>query len=200
MPIVPDTSTTLLRDLANDPRHVRWTEFVNRYRPMMEAYLRGRFPALDAEEIVAETLIALVEVLKDYRYDPAESGRFHNYLTGILRHKALRIRRANARDEALRERLGAESGDVSAPMDDEAEEESYRQSLFEIALSQFLADESVAPRTKEVFRRVAMAGEPPEAVARSFLIARHAVDQIKSRSIAHLREIVRGLERADDGR
>ena len=85
---VPETSTTLLRQLAADTQHVRWGEFVR--RPMMEDYLRRHFPGLEAEDIVSETLIALVDVLKNYRYAPDETGSFHNYLTGILKHKALR--------------------------------------------------------------------------------------------------------------
>ena len=82
---VPATSTTLRRDLT-DSQHVRWGEFVRRYRPMMESYLRSRYPDLEAEDIISETLTALVGVLKDYRYSPDETGSFHNYLTGILKH------------------------------------------------------------------------------------------------------------------
>ena len=83
---VPDTSTTLLRDVA-DSQHARWAEFLARYRPMMEAYMRAEFRELDADEIIQETLIALVEVLPNYTYDPDEKGHFHNYLTGILRRR-----------------------------------------------------------------------------------------------------------------
>ena len=89
--LVPSTSTTLLRQLAADSQHVRWSEFVSRYQPMMMEYLRVHFPGFEAEDIVSETLIALVDVLKNYRYAPDEAGNFHNYLTGILKHKALRL-------------------------------------------------------------------------------------------------------------
>ena len=64
---------------------------MHRYQPMMMEYLRVHFPGLEAEDIVSETLIVLVDVLKNYRYAPDEAGNFHNYLTGILRHKALRL-------------------------------------------------------------------------------------------------------------
>ena len=91
--MVPDTSTTLLRQLAADSRHVRWGEFVRRYQPMMEEYLRAHYPGIESEDVVSETLVALVDVLKNYRYVPDETGNFHNYLTGILKHKALYRRR-----------------------------------------------------------------------------------------------------------
>ena len=87
---LPTTSTTLLRDLAQDSQHARWGEFVARYRPMMEAYLRERFPHVDVDDAVQETLIALIKSMPVYRYVPEETGHFHSYLTGILRHKALR--------------------------------------------------------------------------------------------------------------
>ena len=190
----PETSTTLLRDLAASAHHARWGEFVARYRPMLEAYMRERFPLVEADEAIAETLIALVDVFGNYRYDPDETGHFRNYLTGILRHKALRLCRQAERQRNLHLRAAAEQV-VQA---DDSENEEYRKALFEIAVRQFFEDESIAPRTKEVFRRTAIRGESPELVAKSFMIDRHAVDQIKSRSVAKLRKFVEALERADD--
>ena len=160
----------------------------------MEAYMRERFPSVEADEAIAETLIALVDVFGNYRYDPEETGRFHNYLTGILRHKALRLCKQAERERDLRDRAAEEP---KAPSDD-PEEENYRKSLFDIAVRQFFDDESIAPRTKEIFRRTAIKGESPETVAKSFMMERHAVDQIKSRSVAKLRKLVEALEKADD--
>ena len=82
---IPTTSTTLLRDIANDSQHARWGEFVARYRPIMEAYMRERFPSLDADDVIQETLIAVCAALPSYRYAPEEKGYFHNYLTGDFR-------------------------------------------------------------------------------------------------------------------
>ena len=93
---VPETSTTLLRDLK-DAQHARWSDFVERYRPMMEAYMRGRFPEVEADDAIQETLVALCRILPDYRYAPDEKGHFHNYLTGILRNKAIRAAKAESR-------------------------------------------------------------------------------------------------------
>ena len=87
---IPTTSTTLLRDIAQDSQHARWGEFVARYRPMMEAFMCERFPSVEADDIIQETLMALCKILPSYRYAPDEKGHFRNYLTGILRNKALR--------------------------------------------------------------------------------------------------------------
>lgn len=197
---IPTTSTTLLRDLARDSQHARWGEFVARYRPMMESYLRERFPAVDADEAVQETLIALIRALPVYRYVPEETGHFRSYLTGILRHKALRAA-ARADRWARRQRAFAGAQTAAAmsrvPPVDADEEARWRQSLLEIALQQLLADASVHARTREVFRRVAVNGEKPDDVAQAFGIARNAVDQMKSRMMERLRTLVRALEAAD---
>jgi len=195
---LPQTSTTLLRELAADSRHARWTEFVTRYEPMMRDYLRVRFPTVEADDVVAETFVALVEVLANYRYDPQETGRFRNYLTGIVRHKALRACRTAEREQRLKAEFQSENAAVSADMEGDEDGEDYRRSLFEIAVSTFFADPTVAARTKEVFRRTAIAGEAPETVARAFQMSRHAVDQIKSRSVGWLRKRIKELEAVRD--
>ena len=207
---IPTTSTTLLRDMANDVQHERWGEFVTRYRPMMEAFMRERFPSLEADDIIQETLIALCKVLPSYHYAPDEKGHFHNFLTGILRNKA----RAALRKEQHQSQFLAEAGwsqftateaggsrlsrpeweGRAAARPDPDDDPSYREALFEIALRQFLADGSVADRTKRIFERTAINGESPESVAAAFKMTRHAVDQAKSRALARLREIVKKLE------
>ena len=186
---IPTTSTTLLRDLAQDSQHARWGEFVARYRPMMEAFMRERFPSLDADDVIQETLIELIRVFPVYRYSPKEKGHFHNYLTGILRHRALRM----MDEEKRRARLVAEMRHVDVEADDTA----WRESLMEIALQQLLADTSIHERTRLVFARVAVNGEKPDDVAAAFGITRNAVDQMKSRLMARLKELIAALEKAD---
>ena len=190
---VPDTSTTLLRNISSDARHCRWGEFVRRYQPMMEDYLKVHFPGLEAEDIVSETLVALADALKNYRYAPDETGRFRNYLTGILKHKALYRRKMaerHAKSVAAFED-SAKSSDDSAPL---AEEQEWKETVFAIAVRQLMADETIQDRTKQVFLRVAINHESPEAVAESFGIKRNAVDQMKSRMMTKLREIVESLK------
>ena len=190
MATVPDTSTTLLRDLAQDSQHARWGEFVTRYRPMMEAFMRERFPSLDAADVIQETLGALCRVLPSYRYAPDEKGHFRNYLTGILRNKALRQLRKDRQQAEIIADLQLTGRTGISPVHMLADDEqSWREALFEIALRQFLADKS-----KRICERTAINGESPEAVAAAFKMTRHAVDQAKSRAMARLREIVKGLE------
>ena len=230
---IPTTSTTLLRDVASDSQHARWTEFATRYRPMMEAYLRERFPSADADDVIQETLVAVWAALPSYRYAPDEKGHFHNYLTGILRNKALRQLGANRRQAEIAEKVreGVPSdGGVRSPVSPERseprkrslevcappstsstsravaprppsgmmadDEQSWHETLVEIALRQLMNDESIQSRTRQVFLRVAVNGEKPDDVAAAFGINRNAVDQIKNRMMPRLQKIVAALEKS----
>ena len=198
MATVPDTSTTLLRDLAQDSQHARWGEFVARYRPMMEAFMRERFPSVDADDVIQETFVALCRILPAYRYAPEEKGHFRNYLTGVLRNKALRVLRQERRQTEIAVDAGIFLQDGRVPARTEEEEKSWRESLFEIALRQFMSDKSVADRTKRILERTAINGESPEVVAGAFKMTRHAVDQAKSRALARIRALMEKLEAMAD--
>ena len=209
--MILETSTTLLRNVR-DAGHPRWPEFVAKYRPMMEAYLKAHFPAVEADDVIQETFAALCGILSGYTYDPDEKGHFRNYLTGILRNKARRALRNINRQTEIKDIVDAHNGRARSPSAPDSfpngragtpaapqsavqdDEQSYREAVFEIALRRFLSDESVADRTKRIFERTAINGESPEAVAAAFKMTRHAVDQAKSRAMARLREIVKELE------
>ena len=197
---IPVTSQTLLRDIAGDSQSVRWSEFVGRYRPMMEAYVHEYFPYLETDDLVQETLIALVEKLPTYKYNPKETGHFRNYLTGILKRKALRVCSQNKRRGEVMAYYRLEprkDSDNPREVSEAEEEKAWRESVYEIALQQLMADDGVQARTKQVFVRTAIKGERPDEVADSFGITRNAVDQMKNRMLEKLRDIVSQLENVD---
>ena len=190
---VQDTSTTLLRDVA-DTQHARWAVFHSRYEPMMRAFIKSRFPSVDADDVIQETFVALARAIPHYTYNPKENGHFRNYLTGILRNKALKALARRQRDSFLNEQAAAEIfGGASA---NEIDYREWRESVYEIALQQLLADESIHERTKQVFVRLAIAGEKPEAVAESLGIPYNTVIRIRKRAIARLRSYVEAMKKA----
>ena len=195
--MTPETSTTLLRDISADAESARWPEFVSRYRPMMQAYLRAHFPSVDADDMVQETLIALAKALPNYRYAPDETGRFRNYLTGILRNKALKRSEKIKRDSALRKSLLVTG--ASGPLQKAADADGkWRKAVMEIATRQLLADSRIHERSKQIFQRLTVDCMAPDAVAAAYGVSRNSVDKIKSRMVERLREIVRALEAAGD--
>ena len=188
---VPVTSVSLLKVLGEDAQSPRWTEFAKKYASTIDGFLFRYFPSVDAEEVVNDTLIALVKKLPLYEYDPDSKGHFRNYLIGIVRFKAMEQLKKSNRDAAHKEALEA-----NAKLSWEYEKQSYSVDLrnwqreaYEAALAQFMADKSISSRDKEIFKRVALKGEPPEAVAEIFSIKRNNVDQIKARMTAKLKKL-----------
>lgn len=189
---IPDTSTTLLRNVA-DSGHARWAVFYARYRPMMAAYLQERFPSLEGEDIIQDTFVALSKILPNYRYDPEEKGAFHNFLTGVLRNKALHALERRNREKSKTERAQRQQlADGSS--EHEQEYLDWQKSLFDVALKQLLADETIQDRTKQVFVETAIKGRVIEEVATSFGVTRHAVDCMRSRMVERLRSLVEELK------
>ena len=189
--MVPVTSISLLKVLGEDSQSPRWREFLRMYASTIDGFLFKHFPTVDAEDVVQETLRALVEKLPLSEYDPDTKGHFRNYLIGIVRFKAIEQLKRRKREADLRAELEA-----NAQFEWECEKQSYSVDLrdwqreaYEAALAQFMADKSISTRDKEIFRRVALQGESPEAVAAIFDIKRNNVDQIKARLVAKLKEL-----------
>ena len=188
---VPVTSISLLKVLGKDAQSPRWTEFANKYASTIEGFLFKYFPTVDAEEVVQETLIALVEKLPLYEYDPDTRGHFRNYLIGIVRYKAIEQLKRRNREAEMKETL-----ETKEQLNWEYEKQAYsvdlrdwRREAYEAALAQFMADPKLSPRDKEIFRRTTLQGESPESVAALFGIKRNNVDQIKARMVAKLKEL-----------
>ena len=189
--MVPVTSISLLKVLGEDSQSPRWREFLRLYASTIDGFLFRHFPTVDAEDVVQETLRALVEKLPLYEYEPDTKGHFRNYLIGIVRFKAIEQLKRRKREADLRAELEA-----NAQFEWECERRSYSVDLrdwqreaYEAALAQFMADKGISTRDKEIFRRVALQGESPEDVAAIFDIKRNNVDQIKARMVAKLKEL-----------
>ena len=190
----PTTSTTLLKQISGAAEHPRWAEFVAKYRPMMEGFMRDRFPGLEADDLIQETLLALMDALPGYVDASEGKGAFHNFLTGVLRHKAL----GALRSEGRRKRLEQRHAEEAAVDGGAAEETAWRETVYAAALEQLLADPSVNARHKQMFVRTALNGEKPADVATSLLATRDAVDQAKKRMTERLRDLVERLECVGD--
>ena len=195
----PKTSRRMLTTLGADFASPRWEQFFAAYEPGLRSYAVRHFPGLDADDLVQDTLLDFVRRLPGYVYDPGAKGAFHAYLVGMLRLCARARLRAAARE---RRRATRAEEALHPPVcgDADPDDERMRESAYEIALRQFLADPRVHGQTKKVFRRVAIAGEDPSEVARMFGISRNAVDQIKVRSVRRLRDLVAQLIADTDGR
>lgn len=199
MSTIPPTSVTLLKDLSGDATSVRWTEFHDKYAGPMRAYLRTHYPMVEADDVIQETLLALLKCLPRYRYVPDEHGYFHNYLMGIVKHKAEDALRRMKNFTGIKDKYAKETAGQTQPFrlpDDDAAQAAWRNAAKETALQQLLADDSILPSTREIFRHVAIMHEKPADVAQRFGITRNSVDQIKARMIARLKDLVTAMTTA----
>ena len=190
---IPKTSTTMLRQIAGAAGHPRWTEFVAKYRPMLEAYAKAHYPDLVADDPIQETLLAVMKALPDYVAREDRKGAFHNYLTGILQHKLDDAWQGETRQADLRRRAKKE---MPPPAVDPVADEAWKQTVYDVALGQLMADPKLGAKSKQIFERTALKGEKPQDVADALLTTRAAVDQTKKRMMDRLRKIVERLEHA----
>ena len=187
--MVPTTSITLLKDLASGAANARWAEFYRAYEEPMRGFLRAKFPSVEPDDAIQETMAALAQALPDYHHTPDEKRHFRNYLMGILKHKAADLLKQQVRESNVRTAMRVD--DASA--DGDAEETEWKFDAMEAAVEQLMSDESVNPRTREIFRHVALLHEPAAEVARLFGVSRNNVDQIKNRLIRRLSETVAAM-------
>lgn len=186
---IPATSISLLKDLASGTENARWAEFVRIYEQPMRAFLWAKFRSVDEDDVMQETMIALMKRMPDYHYTPDAGGHFRNYLFGILSHKAKDAVRMQVREADRRERAKAGSA-AETPRTGDDEYEEWKLAAMNAALEQLLSDKTVNARSREIFRHVALLHEPPADVARAFGVSRANVDQIKRRLVLRLSGLV----------
>lgn len=190
------TSKSLIKVLGKDAESPRWTEFADKYASLIDGFLCKYFPTVDAAEVVNETLIALVEKLPLYRYDPDEKGHFRNYLLGIVRYKAIEQLKRRRRHDELKQHVKAQAFEWTYQARSyKADLSDWQRDAYEAALQQFFANPDVSTRDKEIFRRIIRRGERPEEVAAVFGITRNNVDQIMARTREKLKKLA--LQYAD---
>ena len=192
MTTIPPTSVSLLKDISDGTASARWTDFYHRYAPAMRGFLRERYPSVEDDDVIQETLVALMKAMPDYHYTPDRHGHFRNWLIGIVKHKALDAL-ARAKHFSDIKAGMAEMGERPPVEPAATDDDSWKRSAMEAAVDQMMSDESITARTREVFRHVALMHEPPEEVARQFGISRNNVDQIKKRMIDKLSALVSAM-------
>ncbi len=189
---IPKTSVSLIVALQDDPRSSRWAEMYRRYERTMREFMQARYPTLEADDAIQETMAALARRMPGYRYLPDEKGHFSSYLLGILGHKAADMAAARAKEANALKKLHA---DPTARRS--AAPERWKAAAVEVAIAQLMADDTINPLHRTVFRHVALNHEDPGSVAAHFGISRQNVDKIKSRLVSRLASAIRKMTAAE---
>ena len=184
--MIPDTPKTLLRKIAeyaNGDDAAEWVRFVELYTPVIRQFIvaRGDVVPADADDMVQEIFVRLVDVLRAGTYRP-EKGRFRAYLGTMVRRLLIdRHRRALARG-AGRE-IPADDVELLTETPDAAEyvDRRLNEARHAAAVEHVLSRTMLDARTVAAYRAYALDGEPPDAVAARLGITINALRQIKYR-------------------
>jgi RNA polymerase sigma-70 factor (ECF subfamily) len=182
------TSLTLIDKLRHRDDHASWSRFVGLYTPLLLSWVRRNgFQDADAEDVVQEMLVKLLDRLPEYTRGEGQS--FRGWLFRVCQNTGhdYRVRKATRR-------LGAPEGlsGVADPTPLGAMEEAeYRRRLVDRALE--LIRNDFEPRTWDAFRMVMIDGRPAADVGAELGMTPNAVHGARFRVFKRLEQEVNGL-------
>ena len=185
------TPVPLLEELAVAGSEAGWERFVYLYEP----FLRGRvrryaLQESDESDLVQDVLAVVLRRLPEFRHN-GETGAFRAWLRGIVVHTTQAFFRQRKRRPTLDlEQWAAQLADGNSPLAAEWDREHdlhVAARLLELARAEF--DET----HYQAFRRTALDEQPIAAVAEALGVTSNVVYIARSRVLARLRAIGRGL-------
>lgn len=187
----PDTPVTLLTRLSSQltgEDEENWTRFFELYQPAMRRFVEAlsEFGAREAEDVVQDVLLSVVEVLRSGKYDPTR-GKFRAYLAQMLRNRLYSLVRKNAaRPEGSADSLddgdadGSSAVCVQSHLDAELDAK-WMAACHRSAVEHVLTKTALKAEHKRVYRALEASEMTSEAVAKAFGMTAANVRQIKSR-------------------
>lgn len=201
-----DTNETLLERVKRLDAQEAWREFYNAYWSAILRYARKLgLSDHQAEEVLQETMVALMRQLPDFDYDP-QRGRFRNYLLTIVHRRSLAALRRARRAAEMTGSASPHAVPVANPSDalpgessaeDRVSQELWQEAIMEDALERMANNPALADGTYAAFHAYAIEGRPAAEVAAEFGIKENALYQIKNRLMRRLRaDVARRLREA----
>lgn len=189
------TRATLLQRLRQPDAGAAWEQFCLLYGgPILRYAGKLGLNNADAQDVMQETLVALVRQMPRFEYDPAR-GRFRNFVLTIVHRQAMALLRRRGRrpETPLPPGLEALPATIS-PQDDDRWEEA----LFDEAWTRLRRSGALQPKTVAAFEDYALRSLPADQVAKKYDLTANTVYQIRSRVIAMLKQEVEQLVRELD--
>lgn len=181
------TRESLLGRLKAEDAHEAWKEFYELYWGAIIRYAQKLgLNQHQAEEVLQETMVALMRILPGFAYD-RRKGKFRNFLLTIVHRKALAALRRAARrsgtevpwEQAGKADIAEDGQQLGEP--DAGSLGRWQDSLLEEALRRVREDVRLGERTFAVFEDYVIRRRPVEEVATRFGIKENAVYQIRNR-------------------
>jgi RNA polymerase sigma factor (sigma-70 family) len=192
------TRTSLLEGLR-DPRNDRvWSEFFDRYGPMVRGFARKlHLREHEADDAVQDTMVTFVTKYQHGEYD-RQKGRLRSWLCGLAYNK---IRHIHDRRIQRERRAAGEDGHrvplESIPQEDrtrEIWEAEWRNAVIRHCLEK-IRDET-DPLRLRAFELYALQGWSPDDVAAELNVSRNMVYLSKSRVLARVAKLREEVDKA----
>jgi RNA polymerase sigma factor (sigma-70 family) len=172
-----------LRHADTAPREFAWTEFRQRYAPVIAGFARnlGARPQ-DVDDVIQDVLVGFFAKSPTFLYDPAK-GRFRGYLkTCTWRALNKRLGKALKFKASPLEEVDPDSLDVEQAWNDVWEQEQLRTVLDETR------EQYSHANTFRAFERYVILAKPAEEVARELGMHVNSVYRAKEQITEVLRE------------
>lgn len=194
--IPQNTSHTLLRRMSN-PDDSDWDTFYRTYREGILAYARScGCSHAQAEDILQETMVLLIEKLRHFKYDP-EKGSFRGYLRTIVRRKIYRYfdRQKRRGEQRLDTTWQKNLVDPNTLNDEEGDHKHWRKFLLVTAMRQ-VEQEYVDKGWSGfgVFRDYVVAGRSAAEVADAHDMDKNNVYQIRNRILNRIKTLTNHMD------
>jgi len=193
--VTTTTSTILLSQLKDARNDKAWSDFVQRYWTLLNAFgLKLGLGREDAADAAQEALIAFAEAYREGQYD-RERGRLRHWLFGFSRNKVLHMLRSRAAQHVVSP--AGSKADLLLNVPDDASmselwEAQWRQAVLRACLDQVKPE--MSPETIRAFELMASGELSSEEAAARLGMTVNAVMKAKRRVLARLREVYRQME------
>ena len=182
------TQVTLLQRIAVEKTgedEAAWARFFELYYPAMVVFARGKGAADSAEDVAAEVLAKLVDVLRNGRYVREPGKTFRGYLKTLIRNQLYdRYRREQVRGlgrnveltDEIKDEVADAGHDIAGALDLE-----WANACQSAAVQHVLTKTALSAQSKAVYREYVLEGRPIGEVAKKFGLPKNSVSQIKTR-------------------
>jgi RNA polymerase sigma-70 factor (ECF subfamily) len=186
------TNTLLLVGLSDPANQAAWSEFDERYRPIVLRFARrlGLHEA-EAQDAAQDTLLHVVRDFRAGKFDRSR-GRLRSWLFAIARSHVLGRRRSTARRHEVRGDSALEEVADDSTLSKFFEEEWHRE-ILRTALHELRTTTRSDPQTVRAFELVVIEERPAPEVARELGLSLNTVYVAKHRTLERLRSILERL-------
>lgn len=180
---IPDTPVTLIARMAaqiTGEDEAVWVKFFDLYQPVIRHFAEYAGAKSDADDVVQDVLVKLVDVFRSGAYRP-ERGHFRSFLATITRREVInRWQKAQARAAGMH--VPIDDVELAVPPEAAAMlDAKWRLAQRAAAIEHVLTRTALAQKSKAVYRAYVLEERPIGEVAKAFGVSRNVVSQVKTR-------------------